>query len=610
MESYRKPTDTNLGLYLFFIILFLLVCNILTADVLKSYNVITSTFMEFRNGHYHSGIDFRTSNGVGMPIYAPVDGYLLRVRVSPYGYGKAMYYRGNDGRTYLFAHLSEFTRSVERKTRDRQIYLKKYNMELWLKRDEIPFLKDDIIAYTGESGAGPPHLHYEIRDEDQFLNPLAEISAIDTVRPVPYSLIVIPKNSSEMFTEHSIYLLNDNIYSIRGEINSEGPFVIGIDAYDYFSRPYSNRLGLYNYKLFCDNTLIYSKTMDSFDGLYYNRIDTTFTRFGDISYLNLFAYNFSKGVIDKDSAEIRIELSDYYNNISIVSLKYKRTEIPEDTLEVLASSLEHRIISVAGRYYLRTSLEYDSTDVNSLIFPDSIDPDNILRYCVKRVENIVDCSFKRDKFKNHIHFSSDTIYSFQVKKNKDNARSFKKIDTKLRNVKPYTDRWIFLSKNDSSIVLMPDRMMLIGSGIIETEIPDSLQNEWVYLQRNNRYFAGNNKKDDNYLTGTFSNGCFLNFAVDTIKPIISTVFGDTIRVSSLRSISFTVIDSGSGISGDPLPEMYINGEWVPSDYDYEKNKVTYKPLDELSSGEYEILLIATDNVGNVSRVRRIVIISK
>ncbi|MCX5752059.1 MAG: hypothetical protein NTW97_00275, partial [Candidatus Krumholzibacteria bacterium] len=74
---------------------------------------LSSSFGEYRDGHYHAGIDLRTFGRIGLPCLAPDSCEAVRLRVSPIGYGKALYVRFGDGRTAVFAHLSGFSRELD-----------------------------------------------------------------------------------------------------------------------------------------------------------------------------------------------------------------------------------------------------------------------------------------------------------------------------------------------------------------------------------------------------------------------------------------------------------------------------------------------------------------
>ena len=59
--------------------------------------LLSGTFGELRGNHFHAGIDFKTKGVEGQNIYAIADGYVSRIKVSSYGYGKALYINHPDG---------------------------------------------------------------------------------------------------------------------------------------------------------------------------------------------------------------------------------------------------------------------------------------------------------------------------------------------------------------------------------------------------------------------------------------------------------------------------------------------------------------------------------
>ena len=75
---------------------------------------LTSTFAEYRSGRFHAGLDVKTWGKEGIACVAVADGYVWRVRTSPWGYGKAVYLKLNDGRTAVYAHLSGFVDRIEK----------------------------------------------------------------------------------------------------------------------------------------------------------------------------------------------------------------------------------------------------------------------------------------------------------------------------------------------------------------------------------------------------------------------------------------------------------------------------------------------------------------
>ena len=64
---------------------------------LKIKLAIAGTFGELRNNHFHSGIDIKTRQRKNIPIYASAAGYVNRIKISPYGFGKALYINHDNG---------------------------------------------------------------------------------------------------------------------------------------------------------------------------------------------------------------------------------------------------------------------------------------------------------------------------------------------------------------------------------------------------------------------------------------------------------------------------------------------------------------------------------
>lgn len=140
---------------------------------LKLPKKLSSGFGDTRPGRFHMGIDLRTNAGEGYKVYAPEDGYVWRIKTSYRGYGKGLYVKGNSGRLYVFGHLQKYNWDIGTYLRNKQIENRRYYQDLYPKANELPVKKGQLIARTGQSGAGPPHLHFEIRDDrERPLNPL------------------------------------------------------------------------------------------------------------------------------------------------------------------------------------------------------------------------------------------------------------------------------------------------------------------------------------------------------------------------------------------------------------------------------------------------------
>jgi hypothetical protein len=140
---------------------------------LKLPKQFSSGFGDSRSGRFHKGVDLRTGGKEGAMVYAPEKGYVWMIKTSYRGYGKALYIKGNSGRIYAFFHLSRYNKDVGSYLRKRQIESKRYYQDITLDEKQFPVKAGAYLARTGQTGAGAPHLHFEVRDsQGRPTNPL------------------------------------------------------------------------------------------------------------------------------------------------------------------------------------------------------------------------------------------------------------------------------------------------------------------------------------------------------------------------------------------------------------------------------------------------------
>lgn len=164
-----------------------------TRPPLDSPLVITGGFGEYRIGHFHAGFDFGTGGRVGAPVYAPLPGSIERIRASGVGYGRSVYLRTDDGRLLQFGHLDGYTDALAAYVAAVQESSGQYEQDLWPEAGRFRFRAGDRIAWTGQSGAGGPHMHFEIRRGDMAYHPLrAGLVANDTTKPTLAGLTLEP----------------------------------------------------------------------------------------------------------------------------------------------------------------------------------------------------------------------------------------------------------------------------------------------------------------------------------------------------------------------------------------------------------------------------------
>jgi hypothetical protein len=218
---------------------------------MKQITYMTSSFGEFRGGHFHAGIDISTLRQTGWDVISPVDGYIYKVKTSYYGYGKVIYLRTiDDNYTVLLAHLSGFAPEVERLIREKQISSGKYSQDICFEKNEHVVSKGQVIAFSGDTGSGGPHLHYEIRDANQ--NPIKfavrELMEQDVTEPVVHSIAVRPMNKGSMVDgecKTKVYRMRKDpltgFFIPEKNITVRGEIVLSLYAYD---EEYSNKIGV------------------------------------------------------------------------------------------------------------------------------------------------------------------------------------------------------------------------------------------------------------------------------------------------------------------------------------------------------------------------------
>ncbi len=139
----------------------------------EDFLTITSSFADFRTTHFHGGIDISTHRKMGYRVFASKSGFVSHISVSPYGYGKMLILEHPDGYRTAYAHLSRFNDAIEAYVEMLQHRQDQYPLEVNLDPNQFPVSQGDVIAYTGDTGIGVAHLHFEIHDEDfNPVNPL------------------------------------------------------------------------------------------------------------------------------------------------------------------------------------------------------------------------------------------------------------------------------------------------------------------------------------------------------------------------------------------------------------------------------------------------------
>lgn len=238
--------------------------------------VLAANFGELRSNHFHTGIDFKTNHRTGYKIYSIDDGYISRIKVSPWGYGKVVYVDHYNGLTSVYAHCESFNGQVEELAKMIQHKNEHFEFDYYPAKDSLKVKKGQVIAFSGNTGGSTaPHLHFEIREteSEDALNPLLFNFPIkDTRKPrirglKVYSLTKegyrVPHRSKRFSTYAS-----GNSYKVKGDritlpadfASNSGGIGFAFDAIDQLNAA-NNICGIHRSFLLVNGDTVFSQNM-------------------------------------------------------------------------------------------------------------------------------------------------------------------------------------------------------------------------------------------------------------------------------------------------------------------------------------------------------------
>ena len=160
---------------------------------------LNANFGELRNNHFHMGLDLFTLRKENLPVYAPADGWIAKVKIDPKGFGNATYINHYNGLTTLYCHMNSFPPQVLKAIKEGQYKKEKWKGDVEFDKERFPVKKGDFIGYSGNTGASAgPHVHYEIRrtEDDACINPLLIHKMYDVTPPDLQRIAFYDRNKS------------------------------------------------------------------------------------------------------------------------------------------------------------------------------------------------------------------------------------------------------------------------------------------------------------------------------------------------------------------------------------------------------------------------------
>jgi hypothetical protein len=232
---------------------------------------VVSSFGEYRYDHMHAGVDLSTGGAVGLPVRAAADGRVFRLKVEWRGYGRALYLRHADGRISVYGHLERYEDAVlglEKQVARRQGTAgTRYPGDIYLD-PPLAVRRGQVIAFSGESGVGLPHLHFEMRDAgddpiDPFRNGLRPpkqgspvLESIQATAAGPDSWI------DGVLRQKTLALRSRNrSYEAEEPLQVTGPFLLDLSAW---APGGGGRAGIHSLEARVDGETCYRLEFDRF----------------------------------------------------------------------------------------------------------------------------------------------------------------------------------------------------------------------------------------------------------------------------------------------------------------------------------------------------------
>lgn len=549
------------------LIIFLLLCNYLFSQTeffpqypnpVKIPISLSATFAEIRTNAFHAGVDIRTQGVEGKEVFAVADGYVSRIGVSPYGYGKVLYITHDDGFTSVYAHLSKFNKTIGEFVKNRQYEGKSFAQNILLEENEFPIKRGDFLGFTGNSGSsGGPHLHYEIRytDTQEPVNPFFfGLKIKDNIKPCIKGFALYPlENSMINYQDTAVYVdvVNDAYILENPIFNVSGDVAFGINVFDQADGS-SNKNGPYSIELFAEDALIFGITSYKYsysetryvnsliDFSYFIKNNERFIRTEIDEFNELSVYDERNGVVtvnEGDTLNMKYVVKDYNNNVSTLDFTLIGVKSPAFERNENISNSSYNILAEKSS---EINMEGFEVDIPKLAFYRNL----AIEVCqTDTVENV---------------FSN---YAYQLGTPEIPLHKRIKIRLKVK------DEYI----GDTSLYVA------------------TLDKDGDFL------FLGNKIIDDFIEAQTNVLGTYL-IAKDTIAPIIKPVnFKNNGSISDNWSLRIEIEDRETGVN---KYEMYVNEKWVLADYDAKNNLLIYQIDNHIKEGHNKLDVIVTDMVGN------------
>ena len=588
-------------------------------------NFLSGSMGELRSTRFHGGIDIKPSGVSGLPVYAAADGYVSRIKIATGGYGHALYIKHTNGTTSVYAHLKELKEPLQQYLIKRQYNKKSFAVDLFPGKSEFPIKKGEVIALSGNTGSSSgPHLHFEIRDKNQFvLDPLkvgfSEIK--DNLSPLLVRMAFVTLSPTARVNgqfgrfEFDAVSKGQNKFGLSEQVSLSGEIGVEIYAYDKANGT-NNKYGIPDLVAALDdevffeqriryipygkmrNILVHTNYQNSVRGG--RRFNKLYKSDGNTLgfYDNLIQNGILQINADKQST-IRMSMKDSFGNQS--TFEFVANQAPSSNatasakkkqssrqLEVIGNTLKifvpdrgnsHLLEVFANNHSYQMPPDYVTGDGSHYLWdlcyglPDSVD------FCTEVKAIDYSQSFFPQHSASYYHpttsvsFTKNTLFDtlhlrYRYRYDSVAAReffTFQNVEDPLRN--------------NARINLKP-----------VCDYDQQYARVYTYYGKGKTGYVGGQWENDQI---SFSTRNLVNYTIDYDSV------GPTIKPGKLsgKRISLIIDDDKSGIQ---TFKGKLNGKWLLLKYDYKRKLLETDRLDPNIPFSGELILEVKDKTGNTS----------
>ena len=524
---------------------------------------LSGSFAELRPNHFHSGIDIKTKGKTGYKIFSLEDGYIQRIQITLGGNGKAIYIKHDNGQSSVYAHLENFSPRIQKIVKEIQYSEKKFEIRLFPKKNQYRIKIKELIGFSGNSGRSTgPHLHYEIRDKNDYpINPLKfkKEKLKDIIPPIVKSLFYkqlfrndegLYENPKVGFKELEIKKVNEKY--ISDTLKVSGIIGFGVDSFDKMNLT-NNVMGINKIETFINNNKIFNMDFNRFSFNEWRHINT---------FIDYAAYK-------KNKLKIQKLFTTFYNPLEM----YDRS-LGDGSFDLL----KVKSMSAKTTHTFKILLYDFNKNITEILIPIIISENINETPPIETNDNFL--IVERDIEKNIEGKRFNVIF----KKN-----SF------------YQTSLLDLIERKESIKINSDTIPLLKPFNIEYKLGDNEINQLYISQFNNDkfHFIGNRIENGFLKASSKTLGSFF-IKRDKLPPVIEFLNIQNLTWhSNIKKIKIKGYDNETGIESY---SAWINEKWILLEYDIKNNLFFYDFSDNINSENItnNLKVEIKDNVGNTT----------